>query len=156
MFQCAWCKKENIDPSAWSEYKEPICNQCEYKYRIAKEQNMFSGKVSELTKEQRREISSNINHLTQFVQAIRLIKKEKLTGKFKVTSNVIAGILIVFLFVPTTFSDSFNRFLDSLGFIGAFYFYIYSVIALILFTQINWWLKFLQLRSKAKRIGFSL
>ena len=98
MFQCAWCKKEDISPAVWSEHKEPICGQCEFKYRIATEQKMFSGKVADLTKEQRREISAYINNVTRFVEVVRAVKKEKLEGKIKLTSQIIGWTIIVSFF----------------------------------------------------------
>ena len=154
MFQCAWCKKEDISPYAWSDFKEPICSECEYKYRIATEQKMFAGKVSDLTKEQRREISEYINNLSRFVATYRSIGKEKLTGKIKIISSATGWAFIALFFVPIVLFEPFLNFLNVLGWIGSLYFFIYPALAFIVFNQINWWLKAYQLKKKANKLGF--
>ncbi len=157
MDTCAWCKKEEISVYARSEHKEAICSDCEYKYRYAFQQKMFVGKVADLSKEQRREISAYLNNISRFVSAIRSVKREELAGNFKLASNCFGWLLflIVILLVgfSSKWSESSNGFIQLLVFVGI---QVYAIFAMLLLQRVQWLLKFFQLWRKIEKMGISL
>lgn len=75
MFQCAWCKREK-DVWEWTKDSEQLCRECAPKYHFGMKRGMIAEKVSDLTKEQRRKISSRINILETFWSARRYVEKK--------------------------------------------------------------------------------
>ena len=115
---------------------------------------MFTGKVSELTKEQRREISAYINNVTRFVQTARSIKNEKLVGRNKRISQIVGWTLIVGFFA--LFILATEGYYVDLGVFNIVYLFIYPFIGWLLYEKVNLWLKFLQVKDRAKKLGFGL
>lgn len=153
MFACAWCKKEEISPAVWSDFKEPICDECEYKYKMAREQGMFVGKVSDLSKEQRREISGYLNKLGRFVQVMRSVDKVRLTGKFKIVAVAIGWIFVLLFLLPfVLFRDWFE---NEAGILRLVYPITSFFLLLYLFNRISWLLKLAQLKKEAEKLGYS-
>lgn len=152
MFTCAWCKKEDISVYTRSEYKEPICSDCEYKYAF--QQKMFTGKVSDLSKEQRREISAYLNNISRFVGAIRSVEREELVGNFKAALYCFGWVLfIIAILLLSIFSDWFEYANGILVWaVGGGY----VVFSSIVYPRVRWLLKFYQLCNKAEKLGISL
>jgi len=150
MFQCAWCKKENIDPNEWSEYKEPLCSECAGKYRYARNKGMLTGEVSKLTKEERRNISKEINSIEQFVSARRSVKREELTGRFIIFSRLAGWLLFLTMFVVYWFLEDHleNSFWEIV------YFFAYAILAISLYKWFFGILQHVQVRRKAREAGF--
>ena len=145
MFQCAWCKKEEIDPWEWSQNKEPLCKDCVDKYNFGLARGMIKGKVSNLSKEQRREISARLHNLIRFRGAINSIDKEILTGRAKTLSLVSAwvlGLLAICAGIISTswFSDEFPNMLLVISFI---------ILAIFLQARFKWFLKYRQLKQES-------
>jgi hypothetical protein len=148
MFTCSWCKKEDISPSVWSEFKEPICKKCEYKYRTGLEYELFDGKVTDLSKEQRREISSYLNNLERFVQVVRSVSREELEGKFKWFSYMIISLFTVLFLV-------LFYLIDREDFWAILFVFVYFFPSYFLYQRIKWWLQFYQMKSKVEKRGFT-
>ena len=148
MFTCSWCKKEDISPSVWSEFKEPICKKCEYKYRTGLEYELFDGKVADLSKEQRREISSYLNNLERFVQVVRSVSREELEGKFKWFSYMIISLFTVLFLV-------LFYLINREDFWAILFVFVYFFPSYFLYQRIKWWLQFYQMKRKAQKRGFT-
>jgi len=163
MFKCTWCKKEMDDVSLWTEDKEPLCSECENKYIFALKQKIFNCKVSDLTKEKRREISEVLHRYQKFSTTMSSICKEKLSGKWKITAYILFALcvfgtysLMVNLFEPIL-SNQFLKTLPPFPFSLFIYIPLQIVILFIiglLLEIVNFVLKFLQLWLKIRRAGF--
>lgn len=154
MFACAWCKKEEISPATWSDFKEPICGECEYKYKIARERGMFVGKVSDLSKEQRHTISRCLNKLERFVRVMRSVDKVRLTGRFKLVA-VSTGWTFVLMFLSpiVVFNDWFEY---EAGILRIAYIIFVPISLYYLFNRTNWLLKLSQLKKEAEKLGYTI
>lgn len=153
MFPCAWCKKENISAAIWTDFKEAICDNCECKYRFAKERTMFEGKVSDLSKERRREISSEFNRIARFIKVMRSIEKVQLTGKYKVLSIILAWMLAGLFLLP---SFLFNWLEDNFNGVFVVYIIVCFIPFVIIFDRVKWLLKLFQLKREVSNYDISL
>lgn len=154
MFPCAWCRKENISAAIWTDFKEAICDNCEYKYRFAKERTMFEGKVADLSKEKRREISGQLNRMVRFIKVMRSIEKVQLVGKYKALS-VILGWILAGLFLLPGFIF-FNWLEGNFNGVTVVYITVCFLPFMITFDRIKWLLKLFQLKSEANNYHISL
>lgn len=151
MFQCAWCKKENINSAEWSKNREPLCSECAHKYNFGLKQGMIKSSVSELSKEQRRRISEKMNSFERFWGAIRSVEREVLTGLAKTLSNIAGWVLFGIFIVGTgILSDWFlsHKFLPLVAVVT------YIFLAHLLHERIVWYIKYRQLKRKVKESGY--
>jgi len=150
MFECAWCKKENISPHKWSKDKEPICKRCSYKYNFAFRNDFIKGKVSDLTKSERRKISTEINYIKRFVEFTRMVRKEKLTGKFEFTRVFIGWLLVISVFVIYVLMglEYKNTFFS--GLFEIIFLLIYTVLIVLVYKKVFRLLQYLQIKKKVE------
>lgn len=153
MFQCAWCKNDT-NVCEWSKEKEPLCLECFPKYNFGFRRGMIIGKVSDLSKEQKREVSEKLHNLKRFWGALRSINREVLVGRAKILSAGIGWLFFIILILAMVVLQEvglpdwfiFRGFLgDIVGFVAvpAYFLFAYS-----LHKKIVWYLKFRQLKNE--------
>lgn len=161
MFQCAWCKKEtNIDE--WSKNREPLCSECAHKYNFGLQQGLIKGNISDLSKEQRREISERKNNFERFWGALRSVDREVLVGRAKILSSFIGWVffaipilVLVMLRERAVLPDWFIFHTGLLGNITRIVVIpAYIFLAYLLHQKIVWHIKYWQLKRKVKRSGY--
>jgi len=152
MFKCVWCKKEDIAHHGWTEHKEPLCLRCDYKYQFGLKQKLISGRVADLSKEQRRIVGERLNNYERFWGALNSVRREELTGRFDVLSKISKIFILIAPFILVSFIDV-DRWLATSGMLIICLFY-YVLLADRLGRGFIWWLKFFQLKSKIENSGY--
>lgn len=146
MFTCAWCQKEIESPALWSKRKEPLCAFCVGKYRYAVETGIATRGLSDLTKEERRNVSEALHELQVFNSAMHSVERQELSGLPQITAYIIFAVLIIG--VITGIGWIINR-LGENSLIG------YAVAVAIIFIvilasmRIIWLLKFWQIKRRS-------
>jgi len=156
MFQCAWCKKDG-NVFHWTEDREPLCSEeCTNKYHFGRANNMFSGKVSDLSAEQRRAVSRERHHLMQFRGAMRSVDRHELKGWHKGIFRTISTLLYLSLFITIGHYYWWVGFfartpLSPLrDFIPVVVFYALLFTAFAIQARIRWMLRFHQLYRESE------
>ena len=156
MFNCAWCKEERDKPALYSKEQEPICAHCVGKYRYALEIGVAKGKLSDLTKEERRKVSkelSGINDIETFHSAMITVHKQELFGIVKVAAYIIGTILFiffVFVFIKLTAYFGERNWLGYLISVGIGFYLI------MLITRLSWLFKLWQMVRKMQKGGYKV
>lgn len=146
MFNCAWCKNETESPAEWSKQKEPICARCVGKYRYALEVGVAKGKLSDLSKEQRRQVSIELEELRVFFKVISMARRQSLGGLPRIINGLVFIAMVVsFFLVLGWFMNRLGE--DSLLFLGGTAGLLCALI--IIYFRIRWSLKFWQLKRKS-------
>ena len=160
MFQCAWCKND-VNVYEWSKDREPLCLECAYKYNFGLKQGMIVGMVSNLSKEQRREISERVHNFERFWGALRSVDREVLVGRAKILSHLIGWILFIVPILTLVILGEIDTLPDWFifrGFLGHIVGIVatpaYILLALLLHQRIVWHIKFWQLKMKVKKSGY--
>lgn len=159
MLECVWCKKKM--GQEWSKDKEPLCSECARKYHFGVEQGMTKGRVLELTKEQRREISTRLHDFERFWGTMRSVEREVLTGREKIFSRVSAWTLgITALVLSVVLIEWFSGlFMGKIGevimsIIGNLMLWGFVFFAIFLHSRVVRFLKFRQLKRKVMGAGY--
>ena len=138
MFQCVWCKKDS-NVWEWSKQQEPLCSECSSKYHFGVNQKMITGSVSNLSKEQRREISEKMHNFERFWEAAQSVEREVMTGRAKTFSRIASWIFFIALILGIViFSDWFAAH-DFLGLVAMV---AYVFLAYLLHQRIVRYLKY--------------
>lgn len=141
-------------PDKWTEDNEPLCGDCSEKYYFALQRNLLIEKVSDLTKEQRKLISSKLRDIKCFIRTMHYIKNTELTGGVKIVSNILATTLvIIFLFGFSQLYDLTPKGIGLLGelilgLVGLALFCGLAMALLTFYTKLNWLLKLHQLKKE--------
>lgn len=125
------------------------------KYRFGYQNKMFTEKVSNLTKEERRAVSAKYHEVTQFRGAMRSVERQQLKKPYKKVRNLIEIVLFFCALGIALFL------VEKIGYFGRNYFpftllagFIVIGIPLIFFQKITettaWILKFMQLYNESK------
>ena len=150
MFQCVWCKKDS-NVWEWSKQQEPLCSECSSKYHFGVSQKMITGSVSDLSKEQRREVSERMHSFERFWGALRSVERETLIKRSKTISHITGWILFaVLILTMAIFSDWFVIH----KFSSLFAIVVYICLAYLLHRRIVWYIKYWQLKRKVKESGY--
>lgn len=153
MIKCAWCREEREQPDIWSKNKEPICARCVGKYRYAIEIGAAKGKLEELTKEERRKVSRELNDLEIFHAAMASVQKQEISGVVKGTAYLVVGILLIALitlFIKLTDYFGERSWLAYLIPIGIGFYLV------ILATRFSWLFKLWQMFRKMQKGGYRI
>jgi len=148
MFKCAWCKKENIDPHRWSKSKELICEDCTYKYDFALRNKLLKENVSDLSKEDRRKISRNLIKIDHIISAFRIIRAEKIKGKFYIINNLVICFFVISLLVLYQVIEFRNTFFG--GLTEIIFYLVYITFSVLFCERIFRLLQYLQIKKKIK------
>lgn len=156
MFQCAWCKNDT-NVYEWSKDKDPLCSDCAPKYNFGLARGMINGKVSDLSKERRREISERMANYYGLRRALHSVGREELTGKAKNLASIVGWILFALwlwgmkILSALVFPDWFIFH----GVAGGIFFFLaplvvmpaFSLLLFLMYQGIVWCIKFWQLKE---------
>lgn len=123
MNQCIWCKNEQILSEDLTKNKESFCSEiCKDKYYISRNKK-----------------------LDLFFSAMKMVKREKLSGWWKMSYNIIVAIFLIFtFFISIIFPNA-----KDLAFTIAL------IIDFMFLNWLHWLLRIYQLKRKSGyRSGF--
>ena len=145
-YKCAWCKDSTENPALKSKIGETICARCVGKYRYALEVGIAKGKLSDLSKEQRRQVSVELEELRVFYKIIRMAERQSLLGIPKIVNFFVILTLIIILFLVLGWlinrlgEESLLLYVATAGLF---------CLMIIIYFRIRWSLKFWQLKRKS-------
>ncbi len=153
MFDCVWCKKKIESAHVWTKEKEPLCGGCSEKYSFGLHKKLIEVRVSQLSKEQRRNISSQWHDMKCFRRAMLCVKKVTLSGGGKIVSNTLGVIILGMLMLWASYLNRipygttlFTQILTILASIIVSYGGMFLLFTL--YMKINWLLKLRQLKKE--------
>lgn len=154
MFQCAWCKNDT-NVYEWSKDKEPLCSECAPKYNFGCARGMIIGKVTDLSKERRREISERMGNYYGLRRALHSVGREELAGKANTLASIAGWILVALWLwgIEVLRTLVFPDWFIFRGVTGGVFFFLaplvvfpaFSLLCFFIYKGIVWCIKFWQL-----------
>lgn len=160
MFTCAWCKA-NTEKISWTDDGESVCSdECLDKYQFGKSEGLITGRVSDLSATQRRQISERLHILLRLQGTVRAVEREELRGVYK-KAEIIGNTLILLIVLGSIVFSLQSLILYKISilqraeYIG-FHFLLYigllflaGIIIMYLQKRLAWYLRFRQMTRDA-------